>query len=472
MTSYVHITCVSRFAISLYLAVSQLDLDVSWSYTHHMNVTDVHMSAHSSSTADASLDVEPNLIFIISIFLIALSVIRLTAYGVMYVIHIASHTLCDGATYLSRVSTYHVTPRVMLFLCLLSHVTVVAGTPADDTCPNLDDLHDMFIGMVYSHGYANVLMALSAAAAVAVSMADSYDSHDSTRSMRTIISALATATATAASIAGCPAAKLDDMDAEHALLADASDAEPAWLTDAADTLMHTLHVSAADGSAADPANDVAAAAPIADTDAAAAVAAPAAAATTFAVAAVAAPAAVLDDAADDTDAASTVSSLDTAVSSVALHTSDMRAHTPAEHAEHMSVHADPTLLMSPNTCVSSKVVNLVSRGACSPVSMSNRGVGLACDMLATHEAPTTLDTSVSTVHRGVESTCISLFSEIVNDSKSQYVYPYLGKALLGGRLISRQPNFYKMKTQRIWNWGAAPSSKPLSFHFVEIRLMR
>ena len=58
------------------------------------------------------------------------------------------------------------------------------------------------------------------------------------------------------------------------------------------------------------------------------------------------------------------------------------------------------------------------------------------------------------------------------DSKSQYVYPYLGKALLGGRLISRQPNFYKIKTQRIWNWGAAPSSKPLSFHFVEIGLMR
>ena len=327
LTSYVHVTCVSRLVISLYLAVSQLDLDVSWSYTHHMNVTDVHMSAHSSSTADASLDVEPNLIFIISIFLIVLSVIRLTAYGVMYVIHIASHTLCDGATYLSRVPTYHVTPRVMLFLCLLSHVTVVAGTPADDTCPNLDDLHDMFIGMVYSHGYANVLMALSAAAAVAVSMADSYYSHDSTRSMRTIISALATATATAASIAGCPAAKLDDMDAEHALLADASDAEPAWLTDAAYTLMHTLHVSAADGSAADPADDVAAAASIADTDAAAAVAAPAAAATTFAVAAVAAPAAVIDDAADDTDAASTVSSLDTAVSSVALHTSDMRART-------------------------------------------------------------------------------------------------------------------------------------------------
>ena len=61
---------------------------------------------------------------------------------------------------------------------------------------------------------------------------------------------------------------------------------------------------------------------------------------------------------------------------------------------------------------------------------------------------------------------------IYEDSKSQYVYPYLGKALLGGRLISRQPNFYKMKTQRIWNWGAAPSSKPLSFHFVEIGLMR
>ena len=219
---------------------------------------DDHMSTHSSSTVDTSLDVEPNLISIISIFLIALSVIRLTAYGVMYVIHIASHTLCDGATYLSRVPTYHATSRVMLFLCLLSHVTVVAGTPADDTCPNLDDLHDMFIGMVYSHGYANVLMALSAAAAVAVSMAESYDSRDSTRSMRTIISALATATATAASIAGCPAAKLDDMDAEHALLADASDAEPAWLTDAADTLMHTLHVSAADAAAAAPVADTAA----------------------------------------------------------------------------------------------------------------------------------------------------------------------------------------------------------------------
>ena len=89
----------------------------------------------------------------------------------------------------------------------------------------IDISHDMFIGMVYSHGYANVLMAVSTAASVAMTMADSYDSLDSTQSIHTIMSVLAATTATATSIAGCD-----------------TDDEPAWLNEAADTPMHTLHV--------------------------------------------------------------------------------------------------------------------------------------------------------------------------------------------------------------------------------------
>ena len=157
--------------MSLYLAVFQLDLDVSRSYTHHVNNTDVYLSAHPSLGVDTSLDEKPNLTSIIVIFLSALSVIRLIAYGIMHVVHTASRTLCDRAT-------YHATPRVMLLLCLMYQVTMVTGTPTDGEYPNLDDFHDMFIGMVYSHGYANVLMAVSTAASVAMTMADSYDSLD------------------------------------------------------------------------------------------------------------------------------------------------------------------------------------------------------------------------------------------------------------------------------------------------------
>ena len=78
---------------SLYLAVSQPDLEVSHSCTHCMIDTDFHMSAHSSSVVDTLLDVESDFISFIVLYIICL-----TAYEISYVVHITCHTLCDGAT--------------------------------------------------------------------------------------------------------------------------------------------------------------------------------------------------------------------------------------------------------------------------------------------------------------------------------------------------------------------------------------
>eukprot|EP00966_Prymnesium_polylepis_P000066 1522-Prymnesium_polylepis.1 len=57
------------------------------------------------------------------------------------------------------------------------------------------------------------------------------------------------------------------------------------------------------------------------------------------------------------------------------------------------------------------------------------------------------------------------------DSKSQYVYPFLGKAPIWGRLIPRQRLLSTSKTHRargakthrIWARGGAPSPNPMSF---------
>ena len=48
------------------------------------------------------------------------------------------------------------------------------------------------------------------------------------------------------------------------------------------------------------------------------------------------------------------------------------------------------------------------------------------------------------------------------DSKSQYVHPFWGKAVMAACLISRQPLWDKLKSQRIWNRGA-PIPNPLTF---------
>ena len=37
-------------------------------------------------------------------------------------------------------------------------------------------------------------------------------------------------------------------------------------------------------------------------------------------------------------------------------------------------------------------------------------------------------------------------------------------------LVTHQPLMYKFKTQRIWMWGGSPSSNPMSFEFVHVRL--